>query len=199
MFFDPLYLKFVIACVTIVLLPGPTMTLIVANSMKYHPLAGIKNIIGTQSGIALMLILLAIGLDAVTTHFASFFTFIQYAGATYLIGLGLFLFFKKEAEIRAVVSNKNFILQGVIVTFSNPKVFLFLGAFIPQFVDPAGNIPLQILFFGGTFMAIATILDSLYAFLAGWISNRLEKTTPKTGQRVVGIVYCSVALWLLSQ
>jgi threonine/homoserine/homoserine lactone efflux protein len=195
------YIGFMLACFIIVLLPGTTVTLIVTNSLRFGPWAGVKNVIGTQAAIAMMLFVLAFGLEAITQRFSLFFSLVQYAGAAYLAGFGLFLLLRAPVEEgKDFTSNhSNFTVQGFIVCWSNPKVLLFLGTFIPPFIDPTGVIWAQILLYGGTFMLMAIIFDVAYCFMTDWLAHYLGGVSPRNGRFLVAAVYLSIALWLLWQ
>jgi len=163
-------LGFVIACMAIVIVPGPTVTVIIANSLRHGAKAGLLNVAGTQLGLAMMLVIVAMGLEAITTTMAFLFDWLRIAGAIYLVWLGYKLLRSNGSLSTATGRAKpggSFFWQGLLVVWSNPKALLFYGAFIPQFVDPAGDAALQTVVLGLIFMVVATILDGAYALAAG--------------------------------
>ncbi|MEL6785111.1 MAG: LysE family transporter, partial [Pseudomonadota bacterium] len=84
----PTLLTFIAASVAILVVPGPTVTLIVANSLRFGTKAGMLNIAGTQFGLTLMLLILALGFEAVAAFLAEMFEWLRLVGAAYLIWLG---------------------------------------------------------------------------------------------------------------
>src|SRR3970040_617075 len=88
-----LYLAYVFACVLIAIIPGPTVTVIVANSLRHGTRAGLLNVAGTQLGLALMMATLIVGLTSVIAAMGWIFDWLRYAGAAYLVWLGWKLLF----------------------------------------------------------------------------------------------------------
>jgi threonine/homoserine/homoserine lactone efflux protein len=134
-----MYLAYVLACAVIALVPGPTVTVIVANSLAHGPRAGLLNVAGTQLGLGVMMAILIVGLSSVIAAMDWLFDWLRWAGAAYLVWLGIQLLRSPEAiaEARSVpVPRGGFLLQGFLVLMANPKALLWFGAFIPQFVDP---------------------------------------------------------------
>lgn len=165
------YLAYVAACVVVVIVPGPTVTLIIANSMRHGTRTGLANVAGTQAGLALMLLVLALGLGVLVEAIGAVFDIIKLIGAAYLVYLGINLMRAPAPALpgaaAAAPGQRSFFWQGFWVIWTNPKALLFFGAFIPQFIQPAGNITAQTVLLGGTFMVVATVLDGGYAVLAG--------------------------------
>ena len=159
-----------LACFVVVIVPGPTVTLIIANTLAFGARAGILNVVGTQLGLILMIGLLAIGFQFINQQLDWFLDIIGYFGAIYLIWLGYKIFTSLSliTEItKKKYSHKEFIIQGFLVIWSNPKAFLFLGAFIPQFLNVNQSTGIQIIYLGILFMVIGTIFDSAYAVAFG--------------------------------
>src|SRR5438477_7406210 len=138
-----LYLAYVVACFVITIIPGPTVTLIVANSLTHGTRAGLLNVAGTQLGLGLMMLVLVIGLSTIIATMGWWFDWLRLAGAAYLIWLGWKLLRSRpqslENRTRVPAPRGGFLLQGLLVMLSNPKGLLWFGAFIPQFIDPKGN------------------------------------------------------------
>ena len=189
---------FVIACVAIVIVPGPTVTVIIANSLRNGAYAGLLNVAGTQMGLAMMLLIVAFGLEVITTSLAWLFDWLRIIGAIYLVWLGVKLL-RSDGSIDATKGSKkggSFIWQGCLVIWSNPKALLFYGSFIPQFVDPGANAFAQTVFLGLVFMAVATILDSAYAFLAGSAGSVLTKGNVRATELAGGSLLVGGGVWL---
>lgn len=195
------YLAFVAASIALVIVPGPTVTLIIANSLRHGVRAGMLNVVGTQAGLAVMLAVLAGGLQTAMAALGQIFIVLQWAGAAYLIWLGIDLWRSDgrlaEGQERARPGG-SFFLQGFIVILTNPKVLLLFGAMIPQFLDPAGSPVRQTVLLGLTFMAVATIFDGLYAVLAGRVGKVLTRTNIRWVERISGTCLIIGGLWLLS-
>ena len=131
----PSLLTFIVASIAILVVPGPTVTVIVANSLRNGTRAGLLNIAGTQAGLVILLVLLALGLEAVTQTVAWAFDWLRLIGAGYLIWLGLKLL-RSDGDLGVPEvqsrSDASFFRQGFIVILSNPKVLFFFGAFLPS-------------------------------------------------------------------
>ena len=165
-----LYLAYVLACFIVVIVPGPTVTLIVANSITHGTRAGLLNVAGTQAGLGLILLIVLVGLASIIETMGFWFDWVRLAGAAYLVWLG-WKFLRSPGALgdpkRTPAPRGGFLLQGFLVLLSNPKALLVFGAFIPQFVDPHGDYVGQVVLLGLTAMALATTFDSLYAVLSG--------------------------------
>src|SRR5579864_524110 len=134
------YLAYIAACIGLALLPGPIVTLVIANGLRHGTRAALTNIAGVQVALAIVIGVVAIGLTSLMATMGYWFDWVRFAGAAYLVWLGIRL-------IRFPVEGINtdagapppprggFFLQGLVVLLSNPKVLVFFGAFIPQFMD----------------------------------------------------------------
>jgi len=194
-----LYLAYLLACVLIAIIPGPTVTVIVANSLRHGTRAGLLNVAGTQLGLAMLMATLAVGLTSVIAAMGWIFDWLRYAGAAYLVWLGWKLLRSPAAlaEPGAAPAPKGgFFLQGFVVMLSNPKALLFFGAFIPQFVDPRGNYAAQIVLLGLTAMAVALVSDGSYAVLTGRAGAALSKSKARLVSRASGIFLIAGGIWL---
>ena len=134
-----IYLAYLFACILIAAIPGPTVTLIVANSLTHGMRAGLLNVLGTQGALGLMMGVLVVGLASVVEAMGWWFDWLRLAGAVYLVWLGWKLVRSAGAldpAARAARPRGGFLLQGFLVMLSNPKALLFFMVFLPQFVDP---------------------------------------------------------------
>lgn len=194
-----LYFAYLLACVLIAIIPGPTVTVIVANSLKHGTRAGLLNVAGTQLGLALMMLTLVVGLTSVIAAMGWIFDWLRYAGAAYLVWLGWKLLRSPDliSETQASsVPRGGFFLQGFLVMMANPKALLFFGAFIPQFVDPRGNYVAQIVLLGITAMLIALVSDGAYAVLTGRAGYLLSKNRVRLVSRASGACLVAGGIWL---
>ncbi len=173
------YLAYLAASIALVIVPGPTVTMIVANSLRYGTRAGLINVAGTAAGLAAILAVLAAGLGTIMATVEQHFFWIKLAGAAYLVWMGIGLL-RSDGKLadgsKRSRPGGSFFVQGFIVILSNPKVLLLFGALIPQFIVPTGSALWQTVVLGLTFMLVASIFDSCYALLAGraghWLSPR---------------------------
>jgi threonine/homoserine/homoserine lactone efflux protein len=194
-----LYITYVLACALIAIVPGPTVTVIVANSLKHGTRAGLLNVAGTQLGLALMMAILIIGLSSVIAAMGWLFDWLRLAGAAYLIWIGWKLLRSPEnlASTEASAPPRGgFLLQGFLVLMSNPKALLWFGAFIPQFVNPQGNYVAQIALLGVTAMAVAVISDGAYAVLTGRAGALLSRRRVRLVSRLSGGFLIGGGIWL---
>lgn len=194
-----LYLAYVLACFVITIIPGPTVTLIVANSLTHGARAGLINVAGTQLGLGLMMLVLIVGLSSIIATMGIWFDWLRLLGAAYLIWLGWKLLRSSGnvGEIAGVPKPRGgFFLQGFLVLLGNPKALLWFGAFIPQFVDPAGNYVWQVVLLGVTAMVTAAISDGAYAVLAGGARSMLSRQRVQLVSRIGGLCLIGGGAWL---
>ena len=184
-----LYAAYLAACLVIVMVPGPTVTLIIANSLRHGTRAGLLNVAGTQVGLAIIVTVVGIGLTSLIEAMGHWFDWLRLAGAAYLVWLG-WKMIRSCGEIAdgapANAPRGGFAMQGAIVALSNPKTLIFFGAFFPQFIDPARNHALQIVIMGATAMAVAAISDSFYALASGRAGRALSAKRVRLLSRVSG-------------
>jgi len=194
-----LYIAYVAACFLITIIPGPTVTLIVANSLRHGMRAGLLNVAGTQLGLALMLGILLVGLASIIATMGWWFDWLRLAGAAYLIWIGWKLLRTTDAPDAPGAAPKprgGFVLQGFLVLMGNPKALLWFGAFIPQFVDPNSNYVGQIVLLGVTAMATAAITDGAYAILLGRAGAVLSRKRVQLVSRIGGVCLIGGGAWL---
>ena len=193
------YVAYVLACILIAIVPGPTVTVIVANSLAHGTRAGLLNVAGTQLGLGLMMAILIVGLSSVIAAMGWLFDWLRIAGAIYLVYLGWKLIQAPEAiadTSKATTPRGGFFLQGFLVMMSNPKGLFWFGAFIPQFVDPQGNYVAQIALLGVTAMVVAVFSDGAYAILTGRAGKWLSKKRVRLVSRVSGGFLIGGGIWL---
>src|SRR6202000_35721 len=133
------YLAFVAACVALALLPGPMVTLVVASGLRHGTRAALINIAGAQLGLAIVIGIVGVGLTSLMATMGYWFDWVRFAGAAYLVWLGIKLI---RNPVEGIDDGQppppprgGVFLQGLLVLLSNPKVLVFFGAFIPQFMD----------------------------------------------------------------
>ena len=194
------YLAFVVACIALALIPGPVVTLVIANGLRYGTRAALTNIAGVQAGLTIVIGIVAVGLTTLMATMGYWFDWVRFAGAAYLIWLGIKL-------IRSPVEGVNadeppppprggYFLQGFLVLLANPKVLVFFGAFIPQFMDMNKPHLPQVALLGVTFMVIAAMTDAVYALAAGRARLFFSARRTRMVSRMSGGFMIGGGLWL---
>lgn len=193
------YLAYVAACVALAILPGPIVTLVIANGLRHGTRAALTNIAGAQAGLAIVIGIIAVGLTSLMATMGYWFEWVRFAGAAYLVWLGIKLF-RATGAMSATDAppppRGGFFLQGFLVLLSNPKVLVFFGAFIPQFVDMSRDHLSQVVLLGITFMAIAALSDGAYALLAGRAGKLLSARRVRLVSRISGGFMIGGGIWL---
>jgi threonine/homoserine/homoserine lactone efflux protein len=192
-------LLFAAAAMALIVVPGPAVLYIVAQSIDRGRLAGVVSALGVAVGGLVHVTAAAIGLSSLLVSSATAFNVVKYAGAAYLIGLGLWTILHggngRTAEIPKERKLSRRFWQGVVVNVLNPKTALFFFAFLPQFVDPdKGSAALQIGVLGLVFVALAVASDSTWALAAGTASERLRgnRRFLAVQRYVSGTVFCGL-------
>ncbi|WGS21989.1 MULTISPECIES: LysE family translocator [unclassified Bradyrhizobium] len=194
------YLAFVAACIALALLPGPIVTMVIANGLRYGTRAALTNVLGAQVGLAIVIGTVAVGLTSLMATMGYWFDWVRFAGAAYLVWLGVKLI---RAPVEGISTDETpppprggFFLQGFLVLLSNPKVLVFFGAFIPQFMDMSKpHIP-QVALLGVTFMVTAVMTDGAYALLAGRARKFFSKERTRLMSRISGGFMIGGGIWL---
>jgi threonine/homoserine/homoserine lactone efflux protein len=172
-------LLFSAAAMALIVVPGPAVLYIVAQSIDRGRLAGIVSALGVATGGLVHVTAAAVGLSSLLVSSATAFNVVKYAGAAYLVGLGLWTLLRRREQPSVEVPKERKLSrrywQGVVVNILNPKTALFFFAFLPQFVDPEkGSAALQIGVLGLVFVVLAVASDSVWALAAGTASERLR-------------------------
>ena len=192
---------FLIAALALLMIPGPVVLYTVARSVHQGWRAGVLSALAAGLGNAVHVLAATLGLSALLASSALAFSVMKYAGAAYLVYLGIrTLFSSTGQEINPTfvpMGRAQIFRQGLLVSILNPKTALFFLAFLPQFVTPgAGAIWSQTLLFGFVFVALGVYTDSLYALLAGAAGKLLKRSTRllKTQRYVTGGVYIALGV-----
>jgi threonine/homoserine/homoserine lactone efflux protein len=193
-------LAYAAACLVLAIVPGPTVTVIIASSLARGTKAGLMNILGTQIGMLSMVIVVAFGLEAVVSFMGWAFDWIKLTGGAYLIWIGINMLRSDghlgEGKAGAPRTPFQDAMRGFFVIWSNPKALIFLGALLPQFVDKTHPAFAQIVVLGLIFMTIASATDSMYAILAGQMRHLISAARVRIVSRVSGVVLICGGLWL---
>ncbi|PYQ71442.1 MAG: RhtB family transporter [Acidobacteria bacterium] len=182
---------FVGAAIALLLTPGPAVLYIVTRSVEQGRAAGLVSVVGICSGTLVHVVAATLGLSALLVSSARAFTTVRYAGAAYLIVLGIQTLARRPPPVADIAIERaalrSVFTQGVIVNVLNPHTALFFFAFLPQFVNPSrGHVPAQMLALGLLFVGLSATTDSGWAIAAGtagdWIRRHPRFTA---GQRYV--------------
>lgn len=202
-----MYLAYAATCFIIVIVPGPTVTLVVANSLRHGARAGLLNVAGSQLGFTLMIGIVLAGLASLIEALGWWFDWIRLAGAAYLVWLGIRLLrssgalaVPQSAQTPRPGSNNGprlgFFVQGFLVMVSNPKALLLFGALFPQFIDRGGNYVVQVLVMGVTAMVIALVSDTAYVIVASRAAGLLSARRMRVLSRASGLCLIGGGAWL---
>ena len=193
-------LPYVAACFLFSIIPGPSVTVVVANSLARGTKAGVVTLIGTEIAMLSMVVIIALGMQAVMTVVSEGFTIIKLVGAAYLVWVG-WKMFTSSGKIEVGQPGERlplvrYLWQGALINWSNPKTLLFLGAFLPQFVDMSRPAFGQIMVLGLIVMAVATLTDMFYAVIAGQARHMLSAARVRLMSRVSGVILMIGGVWL---
>ncbi len=164
---------FAVAALALLLTPGPAVLYIVARSVEQGRIAGLASVCGITTGTLVHVLAAALGLSALLASSALAFAVVKYAGAAYLIYVGVRRILDRSGAPTAAQDLPRRTLRrlyrdGFVVNLLNPKTALFFLAFLPQFVDPSrGGVAFQVVFLGLTFALMGLMSDGLYALAAG--------------------------------
>jgi threonine/homoserine/homoserine lactone efflux protein len=170
---------FCLAAIALIVIPGPAVLYIVAQSVGQGRRAGLVSASGVASGGLVHVLAAAIGLSGLLLSSATLFSVVKFAGAAYLIYLGGRRLLGLEASALVAPtearSRRQLYRDGAVVNILNPKTALFFYAFLPQFLDPdRGAVALQALFLGVIFVTIALVSDSVWALASGSAADWLK-------------------------
>ncbi len=169
------------AAIVLLLIPGPAVLYIVARSVDQGRKAGLASCSGITTGGLVHVLAAAFGLSALLVSSATAYSVVKYAGAAYLVYLGIKKLREHPVAVDGVehvqrASLRHVYAQGVLVQVLNPKTAIFFFAFLPQFVNPTrGSVTLQFLALGMIFIVMGFISDSLWALTAGSAASWLQR------------------------
>jgi threonine/homoserine/homoserine lactone efflux protein len=194
-------LVFALAAGVLVAIPGPNHIYIVTRGTAQGRRIGLASALGVETGTLVHISAATVGLSALVASSAMAFDPLRFAGAAYLVYLGLRALLHDEGVAldgggAAPPSARRAYLDGVLVNVLNPKVALFFLAFLPQFVDPArGSASTQILVLGLVVFVIATTSDVLYALAAGALGSWLRRRPgfARVQRYLTGGIYLALA------
>lgn len=193
--------SFAIAAFIIIIIPGPSVLFVIGRGISLGRRAALATVFGNAVGATVCAALVSFGLGPVISRSVTFFTVMKIVGALYLVSLG-WKSFRDRRKLAAVLDatvvsmgTRRIIAQGFIVGITNPKIYVFFAAVLPQYVEPdSGSTWLQMIILGLVFSAIALVSDSMWGLLAGsvrqWVARspkRLEAIGGLGGLAVMGL------------
>lgn len=195
------YLLFVLMCIFLIILPGPDTAIVTKNTIFCQRIGGLKTSLGIVCALLIHTFAAVVGLSAIIVKSALLFSIFKYAGAVYLLYLGvkiLWALVKKEensepqSNVSSQMENRSCFKQGFFTDILNPKVALFFLSFFPQFVEHGSNTFIPFLIMGITFTVLSAIWLFMYIYLIHHITNFMKKPVAKniieglTGSIIIG-------------
>ena len=196
----PLFSAFLLAGFVLAVTPGPGVFYIVARSLVQGRRSGLVSVAGVALGNLGNALAASVGLAAVFAVSALAFTVVKYAGAAYLIWLGVRMLRAPSSVTEAVAPRAaplgRIFRDGFVVALLNPKTAVFFAAFLPQFVSANAAPMAQSVVLGALFVVIAAVTDSIYAFAAGTIAPKLRANgTQRIARRLGGSVFIGLGIF----
>lgn len=198
-------LLFITAATILIIVPGPAVLYIMMKSMEQGYKAGIASVFGVGVGAMVHVVAAAVGVSALLVASATTFSILKYAGAVYLIYLGIRKIIDKAPQVEEHKVDKkslfNIFYEGVIVNILSPKSAIFFFAFLPQFINPErGGTTSQILFLGLLFFIIALVSDMCYVLLSGKLVKQFKTSAvyPKIQKYASGSIHIALGLLTLT-
>lgn len=185
-------LALIAATVVLILIPGPNVALIVANSLKHGFRLGFVTAAGTTAGIAVQLFLVVAGMAALIELAATALIWIKWAGVAYLVYLGIRTWNESAADLAQIgpQSVRRTFWRGFGLAVINPKTLLFNAAFLPQFVGDASRASAELFVLSVVFLSVIVVGDTLWALFAasarGWFRRFGSLRNKLTGGFLLG-------------
>jgi len=179
----PTLLLFAGSTLLLLAVPGPSVLYVVARTVEQGRTAGLVSVLGLEAGALVHVAAAAAGLSALVASSPAALTALRYAGAAYLIWLGIRALRCREdvgATRTGGASYRRLFGEGVLVDVLNPKTSLFFLAFLPGFVHTDhGPVALQVAILGLVFVALAALTDGAYALAAARLSRGARRRSPR--------------------
>ena len=198
---------FLTASLALIFAPGPDNILVLTRGVAQGRGAALASAAGASLGLVVHTAFAAVGLSALLAQSAVAFSVVKYAGAAYLVYLGVkALLGKKGFEIGGGDDSgsgiRDILLQAFTTNVLNPKVALFFLAFLPQFVDPdVGSVPAQLLLLGLGFALLGLIFLCTLAYFSGIVGGRISSSPAYANalRRLTGCVLIGLGVRLALQ
>lgn len=192
-------LLFSLATIVLVITPGAGVVYLVTQTIDRGRSAGVASMFGVEAADLTHMLLAVAGVSALLAASEMTYDAVRYAGAAYLIGIGIYkLFFERPSEPgKPAVAKRHhrLLAQGYLVQLLNPKPALFFAAFLPQFIDPGEAIVSQMIVLSLIYLVIALACDFTYVLLAGLAGRRLSNPgESRVIARISGVTYIGLGL-----
>ena len=192
---------FIAASALLAIAPGPDIIYVLTRGVAQGPRAGIAAALGFAAGCIFHTLLAAVGIAALIRSSELAFDLVRYAGAAYLVWIGIQALRHRSAfSVEAASDQKalaTIFKQSVIGNMLNPKVTLFFLAFLPQFVNtPAGHVGWQMALLGAIFMVVTVVVFGAVAIFSGWIGDWVRRK-PVIGERLnvfAGVTFIALGI-----
>lgn len=194
-----LFLVFIATVTIMMLIPGPNVALIVANSIAHGTRFGLLSVAGTSSAMVVQLGLTSLGMTELLGKLGVWFEWLRWIGVVYLLYLGIRHWCEPASDLTKTrpepKSPRTIFTRAFLVSLTNPKTLFFYGAFFPQFIVPEHDLYGQIAVLSTAFLIIAVLVDGGWAIAAGHARGLLARYG-KLRNRLTGgvLIGASVAL-----
>ena len=187
------FVALIAATSILVIIPGPNVALIVANSLQYGFRMGAMTALGTTVGVALQLAFVVGGMAALVELAAGALTWIRWAGVIYLVWLGLRTWRKPPADLEKLTAAPVMFLRGCMLAAVNPKTLLFNAAFIPQFVGTGAASRFALV--GAVFLGVLFLGDLGWALFAS-SARKLLTRYARLRNKIAGVFLTTAGIGL---
>jgi threonine/homoserine/homoserine lactone efflux protein len=194
-------LLFALATALLTASPGPGVLYVTARTVSQGRRAGFASMFGIEAGEIVWLIAAATGLAALLSTSAHALEFLRFAGAAYLVYLGVQRWREVERVKTPQPARLGWIFgQGLATQLVNPKVAVFFIAFLPQFLNPAAPIAPQVAVLGAVYIAIALAIDTSYVLATSAVSVRFfrDTTARRRSGRFAAVTYVALGVAALA-
>jgi threonine/homoserine/homoserine lactone efflux protein len=173
-------LVFVTATFVLTATPGPGVLYVIGRCVGGGRRAGIASMLGIESGEAVYIAGVALGITAVLAASPVALSVLRYGGAAYLVLLGIRAWRERadhEAETTPAGGSVPRVYgRGLVVQLLNPKVAVFFIAYFPQFIRAGHPVAPQVLVLGAIYLAIAVMIDGCYVLASSWLADRIARS-----------------------
>lgn len=192
-----LFAAFLVISILLLLTPGPIVTLVIATGATQGVRAALTTVAGTTLGNFILIATIAFGLSIVLQYASELFEVLRWAGAAYLVWLGIQAWRGAGKDTGAPPRRRVHFWRGMVVSLTNPKTIAFFTAFLPQFVDPKLPATPQLFAMCVVWFVMAGLLDSGWAVAAGmgraWF---MKPSRQKLLGRLSGLALIGGGVWL---
>ncbi|HLO63227.1 MAG TPA: homoserine/homoserine lactone efflux protein [Azonexus sp.] len=171
------WLGFLLAAIVIAVTPGPGAVISMSTGLRHGYWTALVTILGLQLALLMQLLIVALGLGALLATSEVAFSAIKFLGAGYLVWLGIQKWRSPIVPLATdvpAIPRKGAFFQGVLVNLTNPKAMIFIGALVPQFVDPAQPQAAQYAVIAATLCLTDMLVMSCYALAASRLGRWLH-------------------------